>query len=159
MNLSDICIAQKQQRQSQKYTYTLVLTNAKPKKFCYYASNFIIIYDLLREFMSFFIQSAHAAEAAGGGASLFGQILLPVAFFAIFYFLVIRPQSKRTKEHRAMVSALTVGSEIIFAGGLMGRIKSLEGDYAIVSLNNNTDVKVQRASVISVLPKGTIESV
>lgn len=110
--------------------------------------------------MSFFIQSAHAAEAgAGTGASLFGQILLPVAFFAIFYFLVIRPQSKRTKEHRAMVNALTVGSEIIFAGGLMGRIKSLEGDYAVVSLNSNTDVKIQRASVISVLPAGTIESV
>ncbi|WP_201526669.1 MULTISPECIES: preprotein translocase subunit YajC [Psychrobacter] len=108
--------------------------------------------------MSFFIQSAHAADAAGG-ASLFGQILLPVAFFAIFYFLVIRPQSKRTKEHRTMVNALTVGSEIIFAGGLMGRIKKLEGDYAIVSLNNNTDIKVQRASVISVLPTGTIESV
>lgn len=158
MNQQDIYIARKQQRQSQKYTYALVLTNAKPKKFCYYASNFIVIYDLLREFMSFFIQSAHAAEAAQG-ASLFGQILLPVAFFAIFYFLVIRPQSKRTKEHRAMVGALTVGSEIIFAGGLMGRIKSLEGDYALVSLNNNTDVKVQRASVISVLPKGTIESV
>jgi preprotein translocase subunit YajC len=108
--------------------------------------------------MSFFIQSAHAAEA-GASASLFGQILLPVAFFAIFYFLVIRPQSKRTKEHRAMVSALTVGSEIIFAGGLMGRIKKLEGDYAVVSLNNNTDIKVQRASVISVLPTGTIEGV
>ena len=111
--------------------------------------------------MSFFIQSAHAADAGAtaGGASLFGQILLPVAFFAIFYFLVIRPQSKRTKEHRAMVNALTVGSEIIFAGGLMGRIKKLEGDYAVVSLNNNTDVKVQRASVISVLPTGTIEGV
>jgi len=80
-------------------------------------------------------------------------------FFAIFYFLVIRPQSKRTKEHRAMVNSLTVGSEVIFAGGLMGRIKQIEGDYAVVSLNNNTDVKVQRASVISVLPAGTIESV
>lgn len=79
--------------------------------------------------------------------------------FCDFYFLVIRPQSKRTKEHRAMVNALTVGSEIIFAGGLMGRIKAIEGDYAVVSLNNNTDVKVQRASVISVLPAGTIESV
>lgn len=109
--------------------------------------------------MSFFIQSAHAAETATTLASTLQTFLLPVAFFAIFYFLVIRPQSKRTKEHRAMVNALTVGSEIIFAGGLMGRIKSLEGDYAIVSLNNNTDIKVQRASVISVLPKGTIESV
>ena len=109
--------------------------------------------------MSFFIQSAHAAETAASGASLFGQILLPVAFFAIFYFLVIRPQSKRTKEHRAMVNAVTVCSEVIFAGGLMGRIKHLEGDYATVSLNSNTDIKVQRASVISVLPAGTIESV
>ena len=89
----------------------------------------------------------------------FGQILLPVAFFAIFYFLVIRPQSKRAKEHRAMIDALTVGSEVIFAGGLMGRVKHIEGDYAVVSLNSNTDVKVQRASVLSVLPVGTIESV
>lgn len=109
--------------------------------------------------MSLFIQSAHAADAAAGGPSLFGQILLPVAFFAIFYFLVIRPQSKRSKEHRAMVNALSVGSEVIFAGGLMGRIKKIEGDYAVVSLNTNTDVKVQRASVLSVLPAGTLESV
>lgn len=90
--------------------------------------------------------------------SMFGQILLPLAFFAIFYFLIIRPQSKRNKEHRAMVDALNEGTEVIFAGGLMGRIKKLEGDYAVVSLNNNTDVKVQRASVISVLPNGTMDS-
>lgn len=110
--------------------------------------------------MSFLIQSAHAApEAAAAGASLFGQLLLPIAFFAIFYFLIIRPQSKRTKEHRAMIEALTEGSEVIFAGGLMGRIKKLEGDYAVISLNNNTDIKVQRASVLSVLPAGTIESI
>ena len=108
--------------------------------------------------MSFFIQSAHAADVPAGGFA-FGQILLPVAFFAIFYFLVIRPKSKRAKEHRTMVSALTVGSEVIFAGGLMGKIKKLEGDYAVVSLNNNTDIKVQRGSVISVLPNGTIEGV
>ena len=109
--------------------------------------------------MSLFIQAAHAAPETAGAVSLFSQILLPVAFFAIFYFLVIRPQSKRTKEHRMMVDALTVGSEIIFAGGLMGRIKKIEGDYAVVSLNNNTDVKVKRASVLSVLPTGTIDSV
>ncbi|WP_296274214.1 preprotein translocase subunit YajC, partial [Psychrobacter sp. UBA6730] len=60
--------------------------------------------------MLLFIQAAHAAPEAAGAMSLFSQILLPVAFFAIFYFLVIRPQSKRTKEHRAMVNALTVGS-------------------------------------------------
>ena len=142
-----------------KNTPSLWLTVTKSGIFCYYACKFIVIYDLLREIMSLFIQAAHAAPETAGAASMFGQILLPVAFFAIFYFLVIRPQSKRTKEHRAMVNALNVGSEIIFAGGLMGRIKALEGDYAVVSLNNHTDVKVQRASVISVLPAGTIESV
>lgn len=110
--------------------------------------------------MSFLIQSAHAApEAANAGASLFGQLLLPIAFFAIFYFLIIRPQSKRTKEHRAMIEALKEGNEVIFAGGLMGRVKKLEGDYAVVSLNNDTDIKVQRASVLSVLPAGTIDSI
>lgn len=110
--------------------------------------------------MSLFIQSAHAAsDMVTAGTSLFGQLLLPIAFFAIFYFLIIRPQSKRTKEHRAMIEALSEGSEVIFAGGLMGRIKKLEGDYAVVSLNNNTDIKVQRASVLSVLPAGTIDSI
>ena len=89
----------------------------------------------------------------------FGQLLLPVAFFAVFYFLVIRPQSKRTKEHRAMVNSLKVGNEVIFAGGLMGRIERIEGDYAVISLNKNNDIKIQRAAVISVLPAGTIESV
>ena len=107
--------------------------------------------------MGFFIQAAHAAPEAASTTSMIGQFLLPVAFFAIFYFLVIRPQQKRTKEHRNMVNALTVGSEVIFAGGLMGRIKSLEGDYAVVSLNDKNDVMVQRASVISVLPKGTMD--
>ncbi|WP_199506682.1 MULTISPECIES: preprotein translocase subunit YajC [unclassified Psychrobacter] len=109
--------------------------------------------------MSFFIQAAHAAPEATTAGSMLSSILLPVAFFAIFYFLVIRPQSKRAKEHRAMVDSLKVGSEVIFAGGLMGRIEKIEGDYAVVSLNRNTEIKVQRASVISVLPAGTIESV
>lgn len=109
--------------------------------------------------MSFFIQAAHAAPEAATGASFFGQLLLPLAFFAIFYFIVIRPQSKRAKEHRAMVDSLKVGSEVIFAGGLMGRVKKIEGNYAVVSLNSTSDVKVQRASVISVLPAGTIDSV
>lgn len=89
----------------------------------------------------------------------FLQFLPMVAIFAIFYFLLIRPQSKRAKEHKAMVEALKVGTEVIFAGGLMGKIKKIEGEYAIVSLNNQTEVKIQRASVISVLPTGTIDAI
>lgn len=89
----------------------------------------------------------------------FLQILPMVAIFAIFYFLIIRPQSKRAKEHRTMVDNLTADNEVVFAGGLVGRIKKIEGDYAVIALDKNTDVKIQRASVISVLPKGTIDNI
>lgn len=99
------------------------------------------------------------ATASASQPSMLGNLLIPVAFFAIFYFLIIRPQSKRNKEHKAMVESLTAGNEVVFAGGLMGKIKKIEGEYAIIALNNNTDVKIQRASVISVLPAGTIDNV
>lgn len=95
---------------------------------------------------------------AANQPSLFGQLLIPVAFFAIFYFLIIRPQSKRNKEHKAMIDALAVGNEVVFAGGLMGKVKKIDGEYAVITLNNTTDVKIQRASVISILPVGTIDN-
>src|SRR5690606_39837996 len=78
-------------------------------------------------------------------------------FIAIFYFLIWRPQSKRAKEHRALVDSLGVGSEVVFAGGLMGKITKIEGDFAVVELSRGVEVKVQRASVISVLPEGTLK--
>lgn len=110
--------------------------------------------------MDFFIQSAYAAgTAAPAQPSFLGQMIFPIAIFAIFYFLIIRPQSKRNKQHRAMIDALAVGNEVVFAGGLMGTIKKIDGDYLVVSLNNNNDIKVQRASVISVLPAGTIANI
>lgn len=96
---------------------------------------------------------------AANQPSMLGQLLIPVAFFAIFYFLIIRPQSKRNKEHKAMVEALATGNEVVFAGGLMGKVKKIEGEYAVIALNNATEVKIQRASVISVLPAGTIDNV
>lgn len=89
----------------------------------------------------------------------FLQILPMVAIFAIFYFLVIRPQSKRVKEHRKMVDNLAVGNEVAFAGGLMGVIKKIEGEYVVIALNKTNEIKVQRASVISVLPNGTLDNI
>lgn len=99
-----------------------------------------------------------AAAEPASAPSVFMQLLLPIAFFAIFYFLIIRPQSRRNKEHRQMIDALKEGNEVVFAGGLMGKIKKLQGDYAVIALNTNHDIMVQRASVISVLPSGTIDS-
>lgn len=109
--------------------------------------------------MSLFITAAHADTAtAAQGAPMWTNILMIAVFVAIFYFLIWRPQAKRAKEHRSLVESLGVGSEVVFAGGLMGRITKLEGDFAVVELNRGNDVKIQRASVISVLPEGTLNN-
>ena len=106
--------------------------------------------------MSLFISTAHAAGEAAQQPSMMANLLMIAVFIAIFYFLIWRPQSKRAKEHRALVESLGVGSEVVFAGGLMGKITKIEGDFAVVELNRGVEVKVQRASVISVLPEGTL---
>ena len=109
--------------------------------------------------MSLFISTAHAAGGAAQQPSLMANILMIAVFVAIFYFLIWRPQAKRAKEHRNLVESLGVGSEVIFAGGLMGRITKIEGDFAVVELNRGNEVKIQRASVISVLPEGTLNNI
>lgn len=117
----------------------------------------IFLWKSERKAMSLLIASAHAAPAAAApaGPSVMGQLLMFLPIIAIFYFLIWRPQMRRNKEHRAMIEALAVGSEVIFAGGLMGQVKKLEGEYAVVAMGNN-DVVVQKAAVISVLPAGTL---
>lgn len=107
--------------------------------------------------MSLLIATAHAADAAPSQSPL-PSILMMVGFILIFYFLIWRPQAKRTKEHRGMVESLNVGSEVVFAGGLMGRVTKLEGEYAVVELNRGNEVKIQKAAVISLLPEGTLNS-
>lgn len=109
--------------------------------------------------MSLFIATAHAAAAPAQGPSMAANLLMIAVFVAIFYFLIWRPQAKRAKEHRQLVDSLSAGSEIIFAGGLMGRVSKIEGDYAVVELSKGVDVKIQRASVISVLPEGTLNNI
>ena len=108
--------------------------------------------------MSLFISTAHAAGEAAQQPSLVANLLMIAVFIAIFYFLIWRPQSKRAKEHRALIESLGVGSEVVFAGGLMGKITKIDGDFAVVELSRGVEVKVQRASVISVLPEGTLNN-
>ena len=106
--------------------------------------------------MSLFISTAHASGEAAQQPSMVANLLMIAVFIAIFYFLIWRPQSKRAKEHRALIDSLGVGSEVVFAGGLIGKITKLEGDFAVVELNSCVDVKIKLASVISVLPEGTL---
>jgi preprotein translocase subunit YajC len=108
--------------------------------------------------MSLFIATAHAAGESASQPGLMANVLMIAVFVAIFYFLIWRPQSKRAKEHRSLIESLGVDSEVVFAGGLMGKITKLEGDFAVVELSRGVEVKIQRASVISVLPEGTLNS-
>ena len=110
--------------------------------------------------MSLFIASAHAqAEgAAAGGGEMF-QILFLVGLFALFYFIAIRPQRKRQKEHAALVSALGKGDEVVTSSGILGRITSLDDSYIVLNVANNVDMKFQRIHVHAVLPKGTLKSI
>ena len=100
------------------------------------------------------------AQAAPGGAAGggFESILLIVAMFAVLYFLMIRPQMKRAKEHKAMVDGLQKGDEVVTVGGVLGRISKIGEPHVTLEIAPNVEVQVQRAAVQTVLPKGTIKS-
>jgi preprotein translocase subunit YajC len=99
---------------------------------------------------------APAAAPQGGGIE---SMLLILAMFAVLYFLMIRPQMKRAKEHKAMVDALQKGDEVVTAGGILGRITHVDPQYAKVSVSDNTEIVIQRHSIQVVLPKGTLKTI
>lgn len=96
-----------------------------------------------------------AGSAPGGGLVGFLPLII---IFIIFYFLLIRPQSKRAKEHRAMVDALAKGDEVVTNGGIVGRITQVADVYATVEIADNVSVKIQRTAITALLPKGTVKS-
>ncbi|KAB2825578.1 preprotein translocase subunit YajC [Aliivibrio sp. S4TY2] len=109
--------------------------------------------------MSFFISQAHAAGEApqGGGMQMF--IMLGM-FAVIFYFMIYRPQAKRQKEHKNLMSSMGKGDEVLTAGGLVGKITKVseENDYIVIELNANNEVTIKKDFVSAVLPKGTLKS-
>jgi len=105
-----------------------------------------------------FIGDAWAQLTGGAGGGGFESIFLIVAMFAVLYFLMIRPQMKRAKEHKTMVDALQKGDEIITAGGVLGKITRVGESYVSVEISNNVEIQVQRAAVQTVLPKGSIKN-
>jgi preprotein translocase subunit YajC len=111
--------------------------------------------------MDFFIASAHAQNAAGQpppGGGLF-QIVFLLGLFALFYFIAIRPQRKRQKEHAAMVSALSKGDEVVTSSGILGKIASIDDNYVVLSVADNVSLKFQKVHIHAVLPKGTLKSI
>ena len=112
--------------------------------------------------MSFFISDAMAeGAAAAGGAPADGGLMgmLPLLLiFVLFYFMLIRPQAKRAKEHKQMVEALAKGDEIVTQGGILGKITEVGESFLTVQIADGVEVKVQRQSVSTLVPKGTIKS-
>ena len=106
--------------------------------------------------MDFFISNAYAQDAAAQGGLL--SFLPLIVIFAVFYFMLIRPQMKRSKEHRALVSQLGKGDEVVTNGGLLGRITDVTDSFVTLELADNVQVKLQRQAVANVMPKGTIKS-
>ena len=103
-----------------------------------------------------FISPAYA-QAAGDGPSTFMSLLPLVLMFVVLYFVMIRPQMKRQKEHKAMVEALAKGDEVVTAGGFLGKVSKIGETYIGVELADGVEVQMQRTAVIQVLPKGTVK--
>jgi preprotein translocase subunit YajC len=107
-----------------------------------------------------FISPAYAQAATGGSTqdTLLGLLPL-VLMFVVLYFVMIRPQMKRQKEHKAMVEALAKGDEVVTAGGLLGKVSRVGEAYIGVELTDGVEVQMQRSAVVQVLPKGSLKAV
>jgi preprotein translocase subunit YajC len=108
--------------------------------------------------MDWLISSASAQAAGGAPANPIMQLLPLILIFVVFYFLLIRPQAKRAKEHKSMVAALAVGDEVVTSGGILGKVTEAGEQFLSVEVAEGVRVKVQRHTVSSVLPKGTMKS-
>ena len=105
-----------------------------------------------------FISSAYAQAAAPTSTQGTLMSILPVALmFVVLYFVMVRPQMKKAKEHKAMVEALAKGDEVVTAGGFLGKIAQIGETYIGVELADGVEVQMQRSAVVQVLPKGTIK--
>ncbi len=100
-------------------------------------------------------QAGGAQGAQGGGLSF---IVLMVLFFAIMYFMLIRPQQKRAKEHRNMIAALAKGDEVVTNGGCLGRITHVGEQFLTLEVADGVSIKVQKHAIAAVMPKGTIKA-
>jgi len=109
--------------------------------------------------MSFFISDA-IAEAAAAPAQApdpLASLLLPIGLVVLFYFFLIRPQSKRQKEHKQLISELQKGEEVLTSGGILGKITALDDNFVTLEISRDVFINIQRNAVQTVMPKGTIK--
>lgn len=104
-----------------------------------------------------FISPAYAQAAGGDTTSTMMSLLPLVLMFVVLYFVMIRPQMKRQKEHKAMIEALAKGDEVVLGGGILGRVSKLGESIVHVEVAGGIELQVQRPSIVQVLPKGTFK--
>ena len=105
--------------------------------------------------MSLLISDAHAQAAGAAPGVGYSQYLIIIVFVAVFYFLLIRPQQKRAKEHQALLSKLAAGDEVITTGGVLGRVTDVGDSFVTVEIADGVRIKVQKSQVTQLVPKGT----
>ena len=108
--------------------------------------------------MNGLIPDAFAQAAPGAGPGGFAPILMMVVFVAIFYFLLIRPQQKKAKEHQALVSKRSTGDEVVTTGGILGKVTEVGESFVTMEIADGVRIKVQKFQVGSLMPKGTLKS-
>ena len=108
-----------------------------------------------------FISNAYAQAVPAADPGVMGNLstFLPlILMFVVMYFLMIRPQQKRAKEQKAMMDALAKNDEVVTAGGILGRVSSVKDTYVTIEVATNTEIVVQKNSITTLLPKGTLKS-
>jgi preprotein translocase subunit YajC len=109
-------------------------------------------------YMNGLIPDAWAQATPGAPGGQFQFALLMAAFIALFYFMLIRPQQKRAKEHQALVSKLASGDEVVTTGGLLGRVTDVGDTFITLEIADGVRVKVQKVQIAQLMPKGTLKS-
>jgi preprotein translocase subunit YajC len=109
--------------------------------------------------MDFFVNSAYA-QAAGspGGQGFIGTMMLPLLILVVFYFLIIRPQNKRAREQREMIAKIAEGDEVATTGGILGKVAEVGELYLTLEIASGVNIKLQKAQIAQVLPKGTVKN-
>ena len=107
--------------------------------------------------LDFVIAPAYAAPAPAA-PSMLSTLMFPIILIAIMYFLMIRPQMKRAKEHRNMLEKLAIGDEVITGGGIAGTVRQIGESFVTVEISNGVEIRVQKGSIGTVLPKGTLKA-
>ena len=108
--------------------------------------------------MDFLISPAYAQGGAPAGGGIMPTLIMVGLFFVFMYFMIIRPQMKRQKEHRKLLESLEKGVEVVTSGGVAGKIRQVGENFIVVEVSDGVEIRIQKNAVASVVPKGTLES-